>query len=90
MSYLGAVINRQITFYNIAGNIADPAVVNANAKRPNGTSVLGSVVKQSVGVYDALFTGDMVGLWFFRIEGEGNNVDAVTEGSFCVRESSVE
>lgn len=90
MIYIGAVVEEQVVFRNHDGSLADPTVVNANAKKPDGSSVAGTVRQQSTGVWEGLFTADQAGLWFYRIEGEGNDVDEVYEGSFCVRESSVE
>lgn len=90
MAIIGETVERQVIFRDLDGNLADPVVVNANAKKPNGTSVVGSVRRQSLGVWDGLFTADLAGLWFFRIEGEGGSVNAVVEGSFCVQRSSVE
>jgi hypothetical protein len=91
MTYIGANVEQQVTFRNTSGALANPTVVNGNAKRPNGTSVAAvSVTNVSTGIYDVIYTADLAGLWFYRIEGEGNNVNAVTEGSFCVLASSVE
>lgn len=83
-------MKRQVVFRNTSGALADPTAVNANAKDPLGNSRVGTTVQQSLGIWDALFAADVAGLWFYRVEGEGNSVDAVVEGSFCVQESSVE
>lgn len=88
--YLGDTIVKEVTFRDINGNLANPAVVNANAKNPLGQSIAGTETNLSVGKWAALYDGNVVGVWYYRVEGEGNNVDTVVEGSFCVRESSVE
>ncbi len=91
MTWIGGTIEKQVTFRDTNGDLADPTVVNGNAKNPDGVSVVASsILNPSVGVYDVLYNGNVAGLWYYRIEGEGGGVDAVIEGSFCVRESSVE
>lgn len=88
--YIGDTVEKQVTFRNTDGALANPSVVNANAKDPTGASRTGSTSNQSTGVWDALYDADVVGIWFYRIEGEGNEVNTVVEGSFCVKGSSVE
>lgn len=90
MSVIGSVVEQEVTFRNTNGVLSNPASVTGIAKTPSGASApADSVTNVSTGVYDVLFDGNEVGLWFFRVEGSGGGVDAVIEGSFCVTASSV-
>lgn len=90
MAWIGGTIEREVTFRDTNGTLADPSTVTATAKDPSGNSTpADTIINVSTGVYDVLWIGDEAGLWFYRIVGTGNGVDAVYEGSFCVKASSV-
>lgn len=87
--YVGSVVEKEATFRDTDGNLANPTTVTATVKKPDATTAAGTVNNVSTGQYDVLFDADQAGLWFYRINGEGNNTDTIFEGSFCVKASSV-
>jgi hypothetical protein len=88
--WIGDTVEKEAVFRDTDGGLANPDTVLGNAKKPSGASVAASlIVNPSLGVFDVLYDADQSGIWYFRIKGEGNGVNAVVEGSFCVRESSV-
>lgn len=90
MTWIGGTVEKEVSFLDTTGAAANPASVTATAKKPDGTHQDGTVSNTSTGHYDVLFEDtDVVGMWYYRITGSGNDVDAVVEGSFRVRASSV-
>ena len=90
MVFIGGTVEREVTFRDTDGNLANPSTVTATAKDPSGNATPADTITNiSTGVYDILWVGDEAGLWFYRIVGSGGGVDAVYEGSFCVKASSV-
>lgn len=90
MSVIGTTIEKEVYFRNTLGQLADPTTVTASAKKPDGTNVVATAINHiSTGRYDVLYLADLAGLWFYRIEGIGNDTEEVAEGSFCIQPSSV-
>ncbi len=91
MSHIeGTTVEKEITWKDTDGDLADPDTVTATAKDPNGGAITAdSVLNPSVGISDVLYADVIPGLYFYRVVGAGNGVDAVVEGTFCVKASSV-
>lgn len=85
----GSVVEKEATFRDTDGALANPNTVTATAKKPDDTTEAGTVINTGTGTYDILFDTDQAGLWYYRIVGEGNSTDVIVEGSFCVKASSV-
>ncbi len=86
----GSTVEKEITWRNTDGDLADPTTVTGTAKDPNGGAITAdSILNPGVGISDVLYDNVIPGLYFYRVVGAGNGVDAVVEGTFCVKASSV-
>jgi hypothetical protein len=90
MTWIGGTVEKEATFRDTGGDLANPLSVTGIARKPTGATTAATVNNTATGKYDVLFPDvDVVGMWYYRIVGAGNDVDAVVEGSFRVRRSSI-
>jgi hypothetical protein len=92
-NYVNSPIQVSINLQNNSDVDVDPETVTFKTRSPCGTEasyVYGTddeVTKSSVGDYDAVFTPDEAGRWFYRWEATGTGTTIATEGNFLVQHS---
>lgn len=78
---IGKTVKMTAVFRNAARQVADPTTVTLIVKKPDGTETtytyaLGTVTKESTGVYSKSITTDAEGTWQYYFQGTGAVPDA--------------
>jgi uncharacterized protein YfaS (alpha-2-macroglobulin family) len=69
---LGETVRVVVTFTDNAGAPLEATGVTVSAKRPDGTTVVGTVASgSSAGLFNATFAGDMAGSWLVKAQCTG-------------------
>lgn len=76
-------------FRDAAGTPTSPTTVTVTVRDPDGSTRTPTATERSEGVFDIPIPVLMAGIAYYAVEGEGNDADAVEEGSFCGVESLV-
>ena len=93
-NYVSSPIQISINLQTSNGVDVDPTTVSLITRAPCGTEttyVYGTdseITKSSVGDYDAIFTPDEAGRWFYRWEATGTGTTIAQEGNFLVQVSA--
>jgi hypothetical protein len=78
---VGDQVRLEATFRDEDGDLADPTTVTGEIRTPDQVDAALSIVRESLGVYYALFTVAQNGLHEYRIEGAGAII-AAAESQF--------
>lgn len=84
MIVVGSNVVVTATFTDDNGDLADPISVSAIGERPDGTQITPTPTSIATGIWKTTFPTDGAGYWFYQITGEGDDIDVVCSGSFCV------
>lgn len=80
--------------FKVHNALTDPTTIILTVKKPDKSCLEytypadDEIVRESVGIFKAVITGDLVGEWNYRVKGTGT-AGGVDEESFCITESAV-